>query len=101
MRPARIASACCTLSRASTVYTYPCGYTVSAATAAPAVAAPAAATSACTGGAVSATRIAASSGGAARRVLDRIECRPQIRNEVVGIFDTDGDADQSIGDADP
>src|ERR1700733_8940651 len=113
MRPARIASACCTLSCASTVYTSPCRYTVSAApagtvapagavapdaapAAGPAPGAPPAAIAVISAAIVPIIAAAAGAG----TFLDGIERRSQVRNEVAGIFDADRYADQGIGDAD-
>src|SRR5580704_4054269 len=98
MRPARIASACCTLSCASTVYTSPCRYAMSAAATAPAGAgAPAAATPAISAAIVPISAAAAAGAGALSHGIER---RSQVRNEVAGIFDADRYADQGIGDAD-
>src|ERR1700722_16976614 len=104
MRPARIASAVCTLSLASTVYTSPCRYTVSAAAVAPAPGAAAGVAARARGAGapagIAAATIAAANGAAALKILDRIERCPQIRDEIARVFNTHRNADQRVRDAD-
>src|ERR1700730_11247213 len=83
MSPSRIASDCCRLSRTSTVYTAPLRNTVSAAWVT----------------AARATGTADNSSAVARIHSDRIEGRPQIGDEIAGIFDANGNSDQSVRNA--